>query len=122
MGCNVVIHDPACPDFHDHEHVEQSERGRRNHKEVTGHDIFRVISNEGHPVVLWVRRSSRSACRSQVLADSARRDSNAELELEFVGDSGFAPDRVLSRHSEDELSEIIRQPGPATRSGLPPPE
>jgi hypothetical protein len=27
MGCNVVMHDPACPHFHDHEYVKDAERG-----------------------------------------------------------------------------------------------
>jgi len=43
MSRDVLMHDPACPDFHDHEYVEDPERGRYDHKEVAGYDGLCVI-------------------------------------------------------------------------------
>ena len=122
MSRDALMHDPACPDFHDQEYVEDPERGRYDHKEVAGYDALCVIPNEGHPTLLRIRSAPRAASLAQVLAYSTRRDSKTEFEPEFVGDSGFAPDSVLSCHSADEFPKIARQAGPASRPGLPPPE
>ena len=43
MSRDVLMHDPACPDFHYHEYVEDPERGRYDHKEVAGYDGLCVI-------------------------------------------------------------------------------
>src|SRR4051794_1044473 len=38
MGCDIAMHDPARSDFHEHEYIENPERGRDDDKEVAGHD------------------------------------------------------------------------------------
>jgi hypothetical protein len=88
----------------------------------TGNDAFCVIPNEGHPTLLRIRSTPRPASRAQVLADSTRRDAETKFEPKLVGDSGFAPDSVLSCHSADEFPKVARQPRSASRPGLPPPE
>jgi len=39
MGGHIVMHDPARPDFQDHEHVEDAEGCGHDHKEVTGYPL-----------------------------------------------------------------------------------
>jgi hypothetical protein len=108
MSRHVVMYDPACPHFHNHEYVEDAECGRYDDKEVAGHDALGVIPDEGHPALLRIRRPPRAAVVAQILAYAARRDTNSQLELEFVGDSGFAPDRIFSSHSADEFPKVAR--------------
>ncbi len=62
MGCDIAMHDPARSDFHEHEYIENPERGRDHDKEVTGHDTLRVIPDEGRPALLRIRRSRRTGC------------------------------------------------------------
>jgi hypothetical protein len=58
MSRDVLMHDPACPDFHDHEYVEDPERGRDHDKEVAGYDALCVIPDERRPTLLRIRRAS----------------------------------------------------------------
>ena len=51
----------------------------------------------------------------------ARRNSDAELEPEFVGDTLLAPGWVVTDHFSNELPKVIRQ-GRAAGSGFPLPE
>ena len=44
-------------------------------------------------------------CGAQ-LADRTRRDSNPQLQQEFVGDSGLAPNRVASGHFANQFPQM----------------
>jgi hypothetical protein len=122
MGGHIVMHDPACSDFHGHKHVEDAEGRRHDHKEVARYNRFGMISDEGHPTLLRVGRALRAPSVGQIFADAPRRNANSQFELKFVRDAGFAPNWVVSRHGADKLPQVARQFGPPPRSGLPPPE
>src|SRR5215471_13095911 len=55
MGRDVVEENPAGSDFHDHEGVESTECGGDHHEEVTGHDDFGMVTEEGQPALFRVR-------------------------------------------------------------------
>ncbi len=57
-----------------------------------------------------------------VMRDHTRRDSNPQLQQEFVGDSDLAPNRIVSGHFANQFSQMGRELGPALRLGLPAPE
>src|SRR6266496_2804131 len=82
--CDVVMHDPACSDFHDQEYVEDAERGRDDHKEIARYDALCMIPDEGHPTLLRIRRAPRAASVGQIFAYGARRDANSQLKTKFV--------------------------------------
>jgi hypothetical protein len=46
--------------------------------------------------------------RGQVLADGARRDPQAELEAQFVGDAPLPPRQIVARHLPDEPLQLHR--------------
>ena len=87
MGCDIAMHDPARSDFHEHEYIENPERGCDHDKEVAGDDAPCVIPDEGRPALLRIRSALRTGCTSQILADSTRRHPKAQFEQEFVSDS-----------------------------------
>ena len=93
-----------------------------DHKEAAGYDASCTVLDECHAMRLRSRRANWAASAGQILACRARCDANSQLEPEFAGNSGFAPDRVLSSHGADEFPQVARQLGSATRSGPPPPE
>ena len=61
MGGHVVKENAGSSHFHQHEDVEDAERGRHHHEEVAGHDHLGVIVDEGEPALLGVWRAHRAA-------------------------------------------------------------
>jgi hypothetical protein len=80
-----LMHDLACSDFHDHEYVQDPERRRQDHEEVTGHDSFHMIADKGGPALLQVRGSLETRSTRQILAHGTRRDSKAKMNAFFFG-------------------------------------
>src|SRR5580658_3208897 len=60
--------------------------------------------------------------RTQVLAHGPGRDSDSELDEQFVGDSLLSPGWILPPKSLDDLAQVRRQRGATTSSRLPSPE
>ena len=57
MSRDIVVHDSAYPNFHDHENIEDAKRGCHDHEEIAGHDGLGVVADEGHPTLLRIRRA-----------------------------------------------------------------
>jgi hypothetical protein len=81
-----------------------------------------MIAHERAPALRrhTVARSSVET-RRHVLADSTRRDPQAEFEAQFVGDAPLAPCKIVARHLTDERLQLSRNWGPS-RARWPPPE
>ena len=57
MSRDVEMPDATCADLHDHQHVNQPERGRCNDKEIGSQDLLRVIPNERRLALFRIRRA-----------------------------------------------------------------
>src|SRR5580700_1408920 len=59
---------------------------------------------------------------AQVLPYGPGRYANPEFQLQLVGDTFLAPDRVVRSHRPDQLSEVLGQARSSDWFGLPAPE
>jgi hypothetical protein len=64
-------------------------------KKSQADDGLRVVLNEGGPTLSG---TAARTVRIQVLSHRTRRDLDAELELQFIGNSLFAPGWILASH------------------------
>src|SRR6516164_6787003 len=69
-----------------------------------------MVTEEGQPALFWVRWAHRPV-HPKVLADSARGDSNGQLELQFVGDPFLSPGGILRSHLSYESAQILGNRG-----------
>ena len=98
---DLDVHQLSCSELNDYEHIEALKRRRDHGQEITGNDRLGVISHEDRPALIaswWSPRAFRHA----LLANGTRRDLDAELEQEFIGDALLAPARIVARHCSDE--------------------
>jgi hypothetical protein len=84
------------------------------HNHAMDDEVPGVVAPERPPAlrrhaVAW----SAMEVRGHVLADGARRDLQAQLELQFVGDTPLTPGEVLMRHLPDERLQLDRNGGPS---------
>ena len=79
---------------------------------------LRVIAHECGPTL--IRTAARSIF-TQILPYSSRRDAEAQLELELVGDAFLAPSWVIPGDLLDHFLEILRQRRTTLSSRLPAP-
>jgi len=56
-----------CPNFHDHEKIEDAKPGRHHHKEIAGHQGLGVVGDEGHPARLGIRPASGAESVRQIV-------------------------------------------------------
>jgi hypothetical protein len=80
-----------------------------------------MVADESQPPLLWIRRANRSA-RAQVLSYRARRDLNAELQLQFLGDSFLTPGRSPNCHLPDQLPQVLGKARSSRWPGFPSPK
>src|SRR5262245_10786734 len=107
--------------FHDYEYVKSAESGSDHDEEVTRHNHLGVVVDEAQPTLLWVG-SAHWAATAQVLRHGAGRDPNPELQLQFVGDAFFSPDRILGCHPPDQLPQVLGKARSSGRLRLPTPK
>ncbi len=93
--------------LHDHEYVKNAERGRDHNEEITCHDHLGMVVNECQPALLWIGRSHWSA-NAQVLRHGSRRNPDAELQFQLVGDALLAPRRIFGGNLPNESSKVLR--------------
>jgi hypothetical protein len=91
MCGDVDVNETTRTDLHCDEDVQESETSGYDGKEVTGDNRFRVIADERGPALRG--GASGTARAAKILVNSARRDQNAELQGELVGDPFLAPRR-----------------------------
>ena len=98
LGCRVssgvAMQYPPRPMFQHHEHIEDPKRGCHGNKEITRQNRPRVVLQEGAPPLVPARAVRRRL--RHVFPNCPRRDLDAELEEEFVGDP-LLPHRGFSR-------------------------
>src|ERR1019366_964042 len=113
MRGHVVMKNPTASYLHHDENIEHPESGRDRNQEVTSDDALRMILDEGSPVVR--RRSAvpgPAESLRPVLANGSRRNQNAKLQRQFVGNALFSPNYVLPYHPGDELAYVLGQRWP----------
>jgi hypothetical protein len=84
------------------------------HRHTTNDEIPCVVAHERTPAlrrhaVAW----SSIEVLGQVLADRARRDSQARLELQFVRNTPLTPGEIVTRHLPDKPLQLHWDWGPA---------
>jgi hypothetical protein len=83
--------DSTRTDLHGDEDIEHAEGSGDRHEEVACDDNLGVGADEGAPALAG--RSARTM-RSEVFPNGARRNLDAELQREFIGDPLLAPCRL----------------------------
>jgi hypothetical protein len=101
-------------------HTEILEAASRG-EEVGGDHVRRVVAQESRPALAVVAAPAASGPRDHVPPDRPRRDPEAELGEQLVGDALLSPQGVLAAHLSDPPSKI-RWNGRSSWPGLPPPE
>ena len=123
VGRDVVVHDPPAADFHYDEHVEHAKRGGHDGQEIAGHDRFGVVADKRQPaLVVRAATCARAKLLRPILSHYARRDAQAELEEQLIGDTFLAPGGVVPCHLGDQGAEVSRQGRPPASAALPPPQ
>ena len=116
MGGHIGVEDSPRANLYDHEHVQSAERDRDHGEEVAGHDCLGVIADERQPSLLTIWRPPRTR-PAQVFPHRPRRHSDAELQLQFVGDPSLAPGRIGSgKVAITQRVESSARLGPVFRS------
>jgi hypothetical protein len=93
MSSDVGVQNAAGVDLHGNEYVQNAESCSDGYEEVAGDRSFRVIAHECGPSQAAGRAAGPRGI--EIVCNRSGRDTNAELEREFVGDSLFAPGGVL---------------------------
>jgi len=101
---HAYVRKPTSAVFNHHEDIQQSERGGDGNEEIARHHRQRVILQERRPALITSRLTSWPL--RHVLADRARRDPDAQLDQQFIGDPLFASQRVLGGHSANQASQF----------------
>src|SRR5215813_14245095 len=108
--------------FNDHEYIEETKGRRDCHTEVAGHDRLRMVAHKRCPALGLPTRAWTSLQRAgHILPHGSRRDTQAELEQQFVRNALLAPGRIVMRHATDERLQVRRERG-APWLRLPAPE
>lgn len=119
MFGHIAMQNTARIDLHRDEDVQHSKAGGHAGEEIAGYDGFGMIANEGAPALAC---GAAGMARVEILSHGSRRNYDAELELQFVCDSLFAPGWILAVQIKNEFSKVPGQRRPATLAGFPAPE
>lgn len=103
---HVRVENAARTDFHGDKDIQDAERCCYRHEKIAGDGHLRMVTNEGCPTLAGV--PVRLAVL-QILADGSRRNSNAQLQRQLVGNPFLAPGWVFTRHPEYQFSKIFRE-------------
>src|SRR5258708_31258147 len=103
MRHNVAVQDSPRADFHCDKNVQYPKRRRDCHEEVAGDNRLRVIAHECGPTLI---RTAARSISTQILPYGSRRDAEAQLKLQLVGDPFLAPSWVIACDLLDQFFEI----------------
>jgi hypothetical protein len=101
---------------HDHKAIQQFEANGRDHEQIHGGNVRRVVTQEGPPSL-----AGRLPSLDRVLGDARLRDFKPELE-QFTVDAWRAPKRIFDAHPPDQYAQLrvdLRSPSPSTRFPTP---
>ena len=104
--------DTPAAEFEEEEHREASEPQRVDREEVAGDDRVGVGTQEGAPTELGTSTGRGNAGLPQDLGDRRCRDADTDAG-ELTDDPPGAPARVLTRESQHEFTNLLRDCGPA---------
>src|SRR5262249_18161593 len=122
MRRDVDVDESASFMFNHHKDIEEAEGHRDDHEEVTCHDAFRMIAEEGGPPLrLTTLAWSSHAVVWHVFPHGSRRDSQTEPKQKLVGDPLLTPRWVILSHQFDEKSQLSGDTR-AAGFGLPAPK
>ena len=121
MRGHIGMHDRASSQLHYDQYIKDAEVIRYNREEIASHNRVGMIANEGQPALAAIRCA---ACwlPLQVFADSSRRCTDSQLELEFVGNPLFTSGDVVGSDGSDQCTDLRRQWRATGWFGFPAPE
>src|SRR5713101_9342605 len=121
--CRDVDMEAAAPGVvNDHKDVEQTEGCRDGDTEVASRNRLRMVAHKRGPALgrhAWPRTPAQ--VRGHIFAYGARRNLQAELEPQFIGDALLPPCRVVTGHLANQRLQLCRNPWPSS-TRLPAPE
>ena len=79
VGGDVGVENPPRPDLHGDENVQHAHRSSDGNQEVARDDAPGVVSDKGRPALIRRAVAPRPQ-RIQILADSARRNADAQFQ------------------------------------------
>src|SRR5215467_4178147 len=86
--------------LNDYKHIEHAKCCRDRDTEVARHDAFCLVADKRGPALRATAFAGTSHTRVwHILAYGSRRDPQAELEQEFVGNALLPPRRILQGHT-----------------------
>src|SRR5215469_18657170 len=114
--------DTAGADLHYHEYIKDTKAsGERDH-EVACQQDSGMIADKRLPVLRSETRRARWVFYRPVRPYRPRRNADAELQPELIGDALFAPARIVMNHAGDHLLKLGRQPRTTDATRLPLPK
>src|ERR1700674_844220 len=102
---------PARPVLDHHEHVQHPERRNYGNEEVTSNDRLGVVTQKCRPALIAARMTRWPP--GHVLSDCPWRNSYTQFQQQLIGNALLAPQRILARHTPNELPQLKRNGRPA---------
>ena len=121
-GGHIAMNDAAGADLHDHEYIKDTEAGSDRDHEVACQQDTGMIADERPPVLRSETRMAPFVLCGPVRSNRPRRNADAKLQPELIGDALFAPGRIVKHHSRDHLLKLGRQPRTTDATRLPLPK
>src|SRR4030081_2732945 len=116
VGCDVDPDEISAINPYNHEAIQQFEANGRDHEQVDGGNVRRVVMQEGSPSL-----AGRPPSFDHVLGDARLRDLKPELE-QFAVDAWRAPKRIFDAHPPDQRAQFrvdLRSPSQWARLPTP---
>ena len=98
--CDVDPNEVPAINPHNHEAIQQFKSNSRNHKQVHGGNVWRVVMQEGPPSLV-----GRSPPSDHVLGNARLSDLKPELE-QFAVNAWRAPKRIFDAHPPDQRAQL----------------
>jgi len=103
----IEVQGSAPVQFNEDEYIKDTESACNHYKEVTSYDGLGVIVYEGQPALDRIGGSAWAL--GQILADSAGRNSNTQLQFQLVGDVLLSPSRIFFGYLKNQTLEVFGQ-------------
>ena len=108
--------------FNHHKDIEETEGRREDHEEITRHDAFSMIAEEGGPPLsLTTLAGPPTQWFGMYFRKALGETCKPSLSKRLVGDPLLTPRWVILSHLFDEKSQLSRD-ARAAGFGLPPPK
>jgi hypothetical protein len=101
---DVDVQNPAPAQFHENEYIKDTESGRHHDEEVTSHNSLGMITHEGQPALAGIGLSAGTL--GQILTYRARRNPDAQLQFQLVGDVSLPRSGSLEPSGGSTLGDL----------------